>query len=76
MNGSGVIRMLIDHCDALSHKNIASIRVVDLDSTPMMYFVLADRGPPPNETLSYRQVHGQLSNLLLLRAFYKGILQP
>ena len=71
--------MLIDHCDALSHKNIAGIRVVNLDSPPRMYFFLADRGPPPNDTLSYRQVqleHGQLSNLLLLRAFYKGLLQP
>ena len=25
-NGSGVVRMLIDHCDALGHKNIASVR--------------------------------------------------
>ena len=78
-NGSGVIRMIIDHCNALGHKTIASLGMVDLNSPPMMYFVLADRGPPPKDTLSYWQAqlkHGSLSNLLLLRAFYKGLLQP
>ena len=44
-NGSGVVRMLIDHCAALGHKTITSVRVLnssDSTSPPTFYFILAD----------------------------------
>ena len=28
-NGSGLVRMLIDHCDSLGHRTIASVHVLD-----------------------------------------------
>ena len=44
-NGSGIVRMFTDHCTALGHKTITSVRVLNSrDSTdpPTIYFVLAD----------------------------------
>ena len=44
-NGSGIVRMLIDHCTALGHKTITSVRVLNSSgsiSPPTLYFVLAD----------------------------------
>lgn len=44
-NGSGIVRMLTDHCTALGHKTITSVRVLnsrDSTSPPTIYFVLAD----------------------------------
>ena len=44
-NGSGVARMLTDHCTTLDHKTITSIRVLNDSQSiepPSMYFVLAD----------------------------------
>ena len=44
-NGSGIVRMLTDHCSALGNKTIESVRVLNLRDTtesPTMYFVLAD----------------------------------
>ena len=44
-NGSGIVRMLTDHCSALGNRTIESVRVLnsrDTTSPPTMYFVLAD----------------------------------
>ncbi len=44
-NGSGVVRMLVDHCKALGNKTIECVRVLNLRDTtspPTIYFVLAD----------------------------------
>ena len=44
-NGSGIVRMLTDHCSALGNKTIESVRVLNSRDTiepPTMYFVLAD----------------------------------
>ena len=45
-NGSGIVRMLTDYCDALGRRTVASVRVLldsgDPPNPPSMYFVLAD----------------------------------
>ncbi len=44
-NGSGVVRMLVDHCKAIGNKTIECIRVLNLRDTtspPIMYFVLLE----------------------------------
>ena len=44
-NGSGVVRMLTEHCSALGRKTIESIRVPtsrELSEPPTIYFVLVD----------------------------------
>ena len=44
-NGSGIVRMLTDNCNALGKKTIESVRVLkpsDTNEFPIMYFVLAD----------------------------------
>ena len=50
--------MLIDHCDALGLKNIASVRVVDR-SPPAMYFGLADSEIQASARKSKRSQAGQ-----------------
>lgn len=57
-NGSGVIRMLIDHCDALGRKTIASVCVVN-DSPPVIYFVLAECDITAPASKSKRSQAGQ-----------------
>ena len=50
-NGTGVVRMLTDHCDALGGRTIAAVRVpkganAPAEAPPMLYFVLADQEKP------------------------------
>ena len=40
-NGSGIVRMLTDHCDTLGQKTIENVRVLE-NGLLTMYFVLAD----------------------------------
>ena len=56
--GSGVICMLIDHCDALGRKTIASVCVVN-DSPPGIYFVLAECDITAPASKSKRSQAGQ-----------------
>ena len=61
-NGSGVVRMLKDHCSALGHKTITSVRVLNsLGSLfpTTMYFVLADCDIAAPITKSKRSLAGQ-----------------
>ena len=49
-NGNGIVRLLIDHSDALGSRTIESIRVLtgtNHESPPTIYFVLAPYNPPP-----------------------------
>ena len=61
-NGSGVVRMLIDHSSALGHKTITSVRVLNSPDSlfpPTMYFVLADCDIAAPITKSKRSLAGQ-----------------
>lgn len=61
-NGSGVVRMLTDHCSALGHKTITSVRVLNSSNSlfpPTMYFVLADFDIAAPTTKSKRSLAGQ-----------------
>ena len=61
-NGSGVVRMLTDHCSALGRKTITSVRVLNPSKSlypPTMYFVLADYDVPAPVTKSKRSLAGQ-----------------
>ena len=61
-NGGGVVRMLTDHCSALGHKTITSVRVLDSSDSlfpPTMYFVLADCDIAAPVTKSKRSIAGQ-----------------
>lgn len=52
-NGSGIVRMLTDHCSAFGNKTIESVRVLKLEdkkAPPTMYFVLADVTTPAGVT--------------------------
>ena len=61
-NGSGVVRMLTDHCTALGHKTITSIRVLNFSGStapPTFYFILADYDPTAPANNSKRSRAGQ-----------------
>ena len=61
-NSSGVVRMLTDHCSALGHKTITSIRVLNSPDSlfpSTMYFVLADCDIAAPITKSKRSLAGQ-----------------
>lgn len=55
---AAVIRMLIDHCDALGRKTIASVCVVN-DSPPVIYYVLAECDITAPASKSKRSQAGQ-----------------
>ena len=61
-NGSGIVRMLIDHCSALGNKTIESVRVLnsrDNTAPATMYFVLADVATTTPAKSSKRSAAGQ-----------------
>ena len=61
-NGSGVLRILTDHCSAVSHTIITSVRVLNSPDSlfpPTRYFVLADCDIAAPITRSKRSLAGQ-----------------
>ncbi|CAF9943085.1 MAG: hypothetical protein ALECFALPRED_010556 [Alectoria fallacina] len=61
-NGSGIVRMLTDHCSALGNRTVESVRVLNssaITSPPTMYFVLADVATTTLAKSSKRSAAGQ-----------------
>ena len=61
-NGSGIVRMLTEHCNASGNRIIESIRVLnsrDASEPTTMYFVLADAPTTTPAKTSERSAAGQ-----------------
>ncbi|KAL8801689.1 MAG: hypothetical protein Q9182_004283 [Xanthomendoza sp. 2 TL-2023] len=58
-NGSGIVRMLADHCVGLGMKTIESVRILKSGDPLIMYFVLASHEPTPSMKRPQKSVAGQ-----------------
>ena len=61
-NGSGIVRLLTNHCSAFGNKTIESVRVLnacDTTAPPTIYFVLADVATTTPAESSKRSAAGQ-----------------